>query len=173
MKKLLFTILCCICLCGCESTDNANNVTSNSQSDDFNTKTATVSKEKDNYAVDKMFVFDDLEITISSDYSFTTVNNQFSEYNGQDVIKIPVTIKNIKDETHSLNMFFYELYGSQGTQLSDVSSYFDDCIDFAGDMRTGASYTKYFYLIYDGDGLYTIEFDNYSQKITIDLNIKK
>lgn len=173
MKKLLFTVLCCMYLCGCEANNETSNTTNNNQNSGSNTETTISAGKIDNYEVDKMFVFDNLEITVGSNYSFSTIDNEFSEYNGQDVIKVPVTVKNLKDETHGLNMFFYNFYGSQGVQLSSVASYFDDCIDYAGNIRPGSSYTKYFYLIYDGDGLYTIEFDNYSQKITIDLNIKK
>ena len=70
-------------------------------------------------------------------------------------------------------MFMYTIYNSSGTEAEDVDSYFDDAVDFAGDLRSGASYTKYLYFLYDGDGTYAIEFDNYSEKITVEFDIVK
>ena len=104
-------------LTGCS---NENNISNNKQND----KDRTIGLEE-------TFTFDDLEITLGSDVSFTKINNQFSDYNGQDVVKIPITVKNISGETHSLNMFYFSIYGANGTQLSTIASYFDDSIDFA------------------------------------------
>ena len=164
MKKLLLIALCCLCLIGCSSnTETPDNQNNNSSNDN----------EESNYSVNKPFTFDDLEITISDKYSFDTIDNEFSEYDKQTVIKLPVTIKNLKNETHSLNMFYYSFFGSKGTELDSISSFFDDSVDFAGDLKQNASYDKYFYLLYDGDGTYTIEFDDWSTKISIDIEIKK
>lgn len=126
------------------------------------------------YAVNKAFTFDDLEITVGDDVSFTTVTNQYSEYNGKTVVKIPITVKNLKSETHKLNMFYYSVYGANGTETKTVGAYFDDdSVDYAGDLRTGASYTKYIYAIYDADGTYAIEFDDWSTKITVEVEVAK
>lgn len=119
------------------------------------------------------FEFDDLEITISSDYSFVTVNNQFSDYNGKDVVKIPISVKNLSSESNHLNMFYYNVFGSEGSELRSLSAYFDESIDYAGDLQPDASYTKYIYALYDGDGKYVIEFDNYKEKKSVQLDIKK
>ena len=103
MKKLLLIALCCLCLIGCssntETPDNQNNDSTNQNNSSIN--------EDSTCSVNKPFKFDDLEITISDKYSFDTIDNEFSEYDNQTVIKLPVTIKNLKDETHSLNMFYY------------------------------------------------------------------
>ena len=125
------------------------------------------------YQLDVPFTFDDLEITIGSEYSFSTVDNMYSEYNGQSVVRIPITVKNLSSETHSLNMFYITYYGSQGSQLDGVNYYFDDAIESAGDLRTDASYTKYCYLLYDGDGTYTIELDDWYDKISIDIEVSR
>lgn len=135
--------------------------------------TGCTETKKASYNVDTPFHFDDLEITVGSQISFTKVNNEFDENNGKEVIKIPITIKNLKDETHSLNMFFYKVFGSTGTEVENKSALFDDSIDFAGDLKPGASYTKYAYYLYDGNGTYTIEFNDFANKISIDFNVKK
>ena len=118
-------------------------------------------------------IFDGLELTFDSTYSFATVVNQFSEYNARPVIKLGVTVKNISSEKNRLNMFFYDLFGSQGVELDGVSSYFDDSIDFAGDLKQGASYKAYFYILYDGNGNYSIDFDNYSQEISVEFTVNR
>lgn len=144
--------------------NNNNSTPANSETND----------SKNKYSLNETFKFDDLEITIGSNILYTTVSNRFSDYNGKEVVKIPVTVKNLKDETHSLNMFYYKVFGSQGTELDSISSYFDDdCIDYAGDLRSEASYTKYFYFLYDGNGTYAIEFDNWSNKIIVEFDINK
>ena len=119
------------------------------------------------------FTFDDLEITLGKDLSFTEIKNEYSEDYGKPVVRIPITVKNLKEETHGLNMFYYKAYGANGTKLSNVAIYFDDNVDFAGDLRTGASYTKYLYFLYDADGKYAIEFDNFSSKVTVEFDVKK
>lgn len=125
-------------------------------------------------SVNKAFEFEDLEITVSDTYTFDTIDNSFSEYNGRTVIVIPVTVKNIDDEENGLNMFYYNFYSPSGTRLNSVSSYFyDNSIDFADDLQPNESYTKNFYVLYDGDGTYTIEFNNYEDQIKIELDVKK
>lgn len=119
------------------------------------------------------FDFDDLTITIGDSYTFTTVKNQFSEYNKSTVIRVPVTVKNNKDESHQLNMFYYKFYGPQGVELNNVSSYFDDEVGWAGEMRSGASYTKAFYILYDGNGTYAIEFNNWSDEFVVEFEVNK
>ena len=70
-------------------------------------------------------------------------------------------------------MFYYDVYGSQGTEVKSLNSYFDENIDDAGDLRSGASYTKYIYFLYDGNGKYDIEFDNWSEHKVVEFNITK
>lgn len=125
------------------------------------------------YTLGSSFEFDDLTVTIGDSYSFTTINNEYSDYYKKTIIRLPVTVKNNKDENHQLNMFFYKFFGSQGTQLDDVSAYFDDEVGWAGEMRSGASYSKAFYILYDGDGTYSIDFDNFSSEYTVEFEVKK
>lgn len=151
-----------------DDTSKDNQTINDSTNEDSNTS------KKDNYTLNETFKFDDLEITIEDNISYTTLSNIFSDYNGKTVVKIPVTVKNVKDEAHSLNMFYYKIYGSQGIELKSISTYFsNDSIDYAGELRPGASYTKYFYLLYDGNGTYTIELDNWSKKITVEFDVNK
>ena len=164
-----------------DSVSDETTIPENSESNDTSDKATepeTTKVKKKELTFGSTFVFDDLEITIGNaeDVTWDKVDNQFSDKNGADVIVLPVTVKNLKDESHSLNMFYYKFYGSAGTELESVSSYFSDSdIGFAGDMRTGASITSAFHLVYDGDGDYYIEFSGWiaSDKIEVKLPITK
>lgn len=151
-----------------------NNSTTNSNINQGKTENPDQSQNstKKVYGFNEAFVFDNLEITIGSNYAFEVVQNHFSEYNNQSAIKLPITVKNLSNDTHGLNMFEYDVYGSKGTEAQDLGAYFDENIDHAGDLRSGASYTKFLYFLYDGDGKYAIEFDNYSTKITVEFEIR-
>lgn len=191
MKKLLilivsvvtlFTLVACNVTSPDSTTGNDENLTTPDSKEDEATHPQTSEPESDEVENEELsygstFVFDDLEITIGNaeDVTLAKVDNQFSDNNGADVIVLPVTIKNLKDESHSLNMFYYNFYGSAGTEIDSVSSYFHDSdIEFAGHIRSGASLTSAFHILYDGDGDYYIEFsDLFSEKIEIKLPIAK
>ncbi|MDR0325221.1 MAG: hypothetical protein LBI19_03890 [Oscillospiraceae bacterium] len=121
------------------------------------------------------FIFDDLEITFSADYSWAVLKNQFSEYDGRDVIKIPITVKNLKDETHGLNMFYFDIFNPAGTKSDSISSYFmDDDIKWSGDMRKGATLNSFMHILYENDGDYYVEFARWGGKaIEVCLSVKK
>lgn len=139
----------------------------------FITGCTTSSKNK-TYTLGDTFEFDDLKITLGTNLVYTTMNDKYSDYYKKTVIKIPVTIENLKDESHGLNMFYYNFFGSNGTEINEISIYYEnDGIDNAGDLRKGASYTKYFYVIYDGDGTYALELENWVEKITVEFEVKK
>ena len=136
--------------------------------DDYSTEEKT-----NEYKLGETFEFDDFEITLGTDYSFTKIDNEYSDKYGKDVVKLPIELKNISDDESRLNMFYYTVIGSDGTELDRVASYFlDDAVDYADELRSGDSYTKYIYFLYDGDGQHTIKFDNYTEKVSVDFNIK-
>ena len=113
-------------------------------------------------------VFDGFEIAFGNKISPSKVNNRFSEHNGSKVIVVPVTVTTMGDETGSINMFYIKLFGSNGAELPGVSAYFDkDDIDFAGDLRPGASYDTSFHMLYDGDGDYYITLRSFSEEIEV------
>ena len=82
-------------------------------------------------------------------------------------------VKNVSSEKHKLNMFYYDVFGSQGVELASVSAYFDNAIDYAGELKPSASYKSNFYFLYDGDGKYSIDFDNYDEKLSVEFDITK
>ena len=162
-------------LLGGGKSDKNNNQGETKYTFSGNSETTTTASKKNEYGFNETFKFDDLEITIGDGYTFTTVKNQFSEHNNQTTIKLPVTVKNPTSDTKGLNMFYYKVYGSKGTEVSTLDAYFDSktSLTYGGDLRSGAGQTYYLYVQYDGDGLYAIEFNNYSEKVTAEFNITK
>lgn len=140
-------------------------------------KKCTRCNHEDTETLDKLerivIKFDGLELTFG-DYSFTEVDNMFSEYDKKSVVKIPVTVKNTSKSPHSLNMFYYTLFGSNGSESADVGYLLADDISEGGELLSGKSYTKYFHIVYDGDGIYTIAFDDLLfEKETVEIYVKK
>lgn len=140
-----------------------------------NKNVQTISNENkvQKYTLGDTFYFSNFELTFGTSITFDTVDNQFSDNNGDTVIVLPVTIKNNNQETSRLNQFYYKEFGSQGVELDRISAYFDNAIDDMPDLRTGASVSANFYLLYDGNGTYAIDFNNYSEKITFEFNVEK
>lgn len=175
--KILIAVLIIIIFLGIISNNDDssdNSLSKTNSSDNSNGSQTSVTSNKKTYNLDETFSFDGLDITIGSNYSFTINDNRYSDEYQKTVVKLPINVKNTTSETHGLNMFYYNIYGSNGTEVDNQSSYFDnDCIEYAGDLRSGASYDKFIYFIYDGDGKYTIEFDNFSDKIIVEFDIKK
>lgn len=133
---------------------NKNNVT--------NTKSKT-------YGLGDTITFNGLELTFDANYSFDVVASTIvTDYNG-DYIKLGVNVKNISNDKNSLSAFDYQFFGSQGTQLTGVAGYFNDSIEHLGDLKSGASKKLYFYIPYDGNGNYSIDFKNSS----IEFNVTK
>ncbi|WP_040196505.1 lipoprotein [Candidatus Soleaferrea massiliensis] len=122
---------------------------------------------------DTPFAFDGFEITFGSGVEWTKLDNQFSDLDGADVVKIPMKITNKSGETKALNLFYYSIYGSKGTKQDSISVYFDDDIGLASDMRDGASQDSYMHILYDGDGDYFVEFNNFTEKLEVKLPIQK
>lgn len=177
MKKLiavLGTAVLLISLSSCAVTTNDETNGGTGKSASVTTKAPETESSADKTPTfGSTITFDDLEITFATDVTWTAVDNEFSDNAGADVIAVPVTIKNVKDETNSLNIFYYKFFGSKGTELDSVAFYFDDDVYSLGELRSGASIDTLFHILYDGDGDYFIEFSNFTDKIEVKLPIAK
>lgn len=132
-------------------------------------KSNTTNTLNKTYGLGDTITSNGLELTFDSTYSFDVVASKIvTDYNG-DYIKLGVNIKNISNEKNSLNILSYQFFGSQGTQLTGVAGYFDDSIEHLGDLKPGASKKLYFYIPYDGNGNYSIDFKN----LSVEFNITK
>lgn len=120
-------------------------------------------------------VFDVYEITLSNKYEIIKDEKEYSLHNGEDVIKLPVTIKNTSDTRSHLNMYYHEYYAPNGDKIDSVRSDFGSAADAIDYVWLDPNETKiqYFYILYKGDGKYKIEFDNHKEEKTIEFTIKK
>lgn len=131
-----------------------------------NNGTNTQSKS---YSLGDTITFNGLELTFDTNYSFDVVASTIvTDYNG-DYIKLGVNVKNISNDKNSLSAFDYQFFGSQGTQLTSIAGYFNDSIEHLGSLKSGASKKLYFYIPYDGNGNYSIDFKN----LSIEFNVIK
>ncbi|MCQ2476071.1 MAG: hypothetical protein MJ173_09245 [Clostridia bacterium] len=134
----------------------------------------TLAPQPTSFTLGDTFTFDGFELTIGTTASFTSVQNQFSELNGKPVVRIPVKLKNVSSETKGFSMFNMKYFGSQGTEISGCSTYFqEDCIEWSGKLRPNASKDVAMYFVYDGDGIYGVDFDDFSNKVSVEFKIKK
>ena len=164
MKKLLCLLLVFLMafgMVGCGNSDSTD---------------GQVSNEDTTPTFRSVIEFDELEITFGEAVEYESVSNQFADLNGSEVVKVPITVKNIGSEVNGLNMFYVTEYGSKGVALEGVSAYFDDDIRWVAgsdSLRPDASTSAFMYFLYDGDGDYYISFDNWSEKIEVKLPISK
>ena len=141
---------------------------------DYNDDYDTDSKEENKTVnAGEVFEFSNMQIIIGTDYTFTTLNSSDSTKNGMTLVKLPITIKNLSNDENHLNMFYSNIYDPSDKKLTKQSSYFDDTIDYADDLKSGESYTKYYYFEYTTDGTYKVKFNNYTSKIDVNVKIKK
>lgn len=185
MKKLFrlaVAILLSVSLVACGGNEkkqpsNADNqqqpVAANPTPEPTSIPTPTSKPEKKELTYGDTFTFDGFELTIYDTIEWTSIVNKYSDYNGKEVVLIPVHIKNLSGETGTINMFYINLFGSAGTELDSVSTYFDNILGYSGDLRDGAEADVYLAVLYDGDGDYYVEFDSFGEKVEVKLPILK
>ena len=89
----------------------------------------------------------------------------------KEIIKVPVSVKNIGEEEAHLSRFYYKFYDSSRTELNSAGSSYNDSLDYAENLKPGESYTKYIYFYKSSKTFYYIELnDTYNRyKVSIEL----
>jgi len=171
MKKLLCLLLV-FCMVGCGSSNEGT-----ASSTDEEGPGQEIVDEDVTPTFGTVIEFSNLEIIISESIEFIVLNNEFVDLNGSDIIKIPVTIKNVGSEDGGFNVYYVAKHGSQGATLEGVGdNYVDDDVRWSGkvdSLSSGESVSVFMYILYDGDGDYYVSFNNRSEKIEIRLPITK
>ena len=132
-----------------------------------------IEDDEDTIGFNEKFIFDDLVISFGSEYEFVSVENTITGINETQAIKIPITITNIGNKSSKMSPLVYEVYTPFNKTAKNINAYFEDNIDSAQELKEGESYTKYIYVLYDGDGAYKIKFTNQNKEIIIKLEISK
>lgn len=136
-------------------------------------------EEPGNYTFGDSFIYDSysakMKVSIGNIYSFDTIRNQFSDNNGDTVVRIPVTVENIGDKTGYFYNGHIKAYNSLGNSTGlSIYSYFDDGRDIYENMRPGAKATGAIYILYSGDGDYYLDIKYVgSDSVELKLPIRK
>ena len=120
-------------------------------------------------------LFDGFQLTLGKNYEIIKDTKTSSGYYGADVIKLPVTIKNVSASSDHLNMFYYDYIAPDGSTIDSLRNDFGsavDAIDYVH-VNSGDSKIQYFYILYKGNGKYKIKFSNYKEEKSIEFVIKK
>lgn len=157
-KYILVIFLCLFVVCGC-----------------------TVKKEDDkkateivaDYELDKSFDFMGFEVIVKSNVQILTIRRELSADNNRRVVRVPVTVRNKGNKNNHISMFYYKFFNTNGIELASKGSYYNDSLDYAKDLAPGEKYDKFFYITYEGAGKYIIEFNNFSNKYKVIVNVEE
>ena len=148
MKKIvIFLLMVILLLTGCN--DKKTN------------KIVEEKKVDSDYELNETFRLMDFDVT---------VNDSIEIINNDEIIKIPVEVKNTGNENGKLSMFYYKFFNSQDEEISSLGSSYDDSLDYASALSPYESYIKYLYYPKENYKYYYIEFnDTYTKyKVGID-----
>ncbi len=117
------------------------------------------------------FNFNDFQITVGNQYTLVRLDNN-PQYQGQDIIKLPITLTNNSSNTNTLLASNYTFVSPTGESLDSLGTYFDDSVESSAALASNETITKYFYILYKDKGDYKINFNNGSQQVNFALTIK-
>ena len=60
-----------------------------------------------------------------------------------------------------------------GVESEDLFFLIDDDLSTMGSLRSGASKSTFLHILYEGDGNYYVEFDDYETKVEVEIPVKK
>jgi YbbR domain-containing protein len=165
MKKILALIFIFILSFTACLEYNAGSIENNNQQSEKTTVETNTESDKQS-ELNKTIKFDNFEITISP-------NVEIFEHRGKDTIKIPISVKNIKSETHTLYSFLIACFDPNGVETENVSLFLDDRVK-SDKIRGGATANYSLYFLYNGDGDYFIEFGGHGRnKVDVKIPITK
>lgn len=136
--------------------DNATPTDGTPSGDASTSKPSTKSeKSDDKLTLGSTFTFSDLEITVGTELSFDKVDNQFSEQHKATVVVLPLSVKNIDDESNGLSSLTYTFYNPDGVELTGVDHLFEGNGFTEGwKIRPGATKEVELQFLYEEDGEY-------------------
>lgn len=114
------------------------------------------------YSTGQDVSINDLLITFGNDYEIRTIENRFSDRNGEKVVRLPVTWTNNKDDSSIFPLFGLYVYDPSGVEVSSsIGALFDDSTVKAPSILPGVTQQTAMYFMYNGDGSYLIKIDNH------------
>ncbi len=126
-----------------------------------------------NYGFGEKFVFDNFEIVINDNYTIETMENEYSDYNEKMIVRLPIVIRNLDSKSRNLDIYDYEILDSHYAIMNNASAYYDDSIDHSSPLEPYEIYVKYFYFIFAGNDIYTVQFGNNKEKVLVNIKIEQ
>ncbi|MCL1903376.1 MAG: hypothetical protein FWF94_03050 [Oscillospiraceae bacterium] len=103
-----------------------------------------------------------LEITFGIEVEVVKEN----PYSSKNNVKLPIKIKNLKDDSYEFTPWKFTYFGSRGGEVEDKGYLFEDKI-VKSKLRSGAEVLYSLYFAYDGDGDYYVEFVILNNKVEL------
>lgn len=123
---------------------------------------------------DKKFVFDDLEIIVSSKYNFLNTEKIKKQYEGKDIIEIPVQVKNAENTEYKFSISYVKIYNEKGEEIRELGSIFKDkSFENSPKLGKGEMTIKNIYIPYNGNGKYKMIFKTFYEEKEMEIVIKK
>ena len=123
---------------------------------------------------DKKFVFDDLEIIVSSKYNFLNTEKMQKQYEGKDIIEIPVQVKNVESTENNFSISYLKIYNEKGEEIRELGSSFKDkSFENSPKLGKGEMTIKNIYIPYNGNGKYKMVFKTFYEEKELEMEIKK
>ena len=122
---------------------------------------AAVPEIKTEFVLGETLTVEGVEITIADIVSWGTVLNSWSDLQGEHYFYLPVTLRNVSDESKSFPWDF-DIFGPAGNALANVVWDIDEeDITRSGDVLPGASTMGNLHVLYVGDGDYVLQFKDW------------
>ena len=123
---------------------------------------------------DKQFLFDDLEIIVSSKYNFLNTEKIQKQYEGKDIIEIPVQVKNVENTENNFSISYLKIYNEKGEEIRELGSLFKDkSFENSPKLGKGEMTIKNIYIPYNGNGKYKMIFKTFYEEKELEMEIKK
>ena len=135
---------------------------------------ACTSTEEKSFTFGDTFVLCDFEITIGESITWAKTDVTTYEHHLNDYIKLPLKIKNTTAKPLMFEYISMKYYGTKGYMLVPVTRLtFEDAKDFYTEVPPNEVVETFWYMEYDGDGEYVIEFAFNRDTYKVKLNITK
>ncbi|MDR1705453.1 MAG: hypothetical protein LBS19_12310 [Clostridiales bacterium] len=103
----------------------------------------------------------DIELEFGSGFDFAQYDGGWEEI-PETYIRIPVTITNTSDQTVRVSSDLdYVIFGASDSEIEDINYTMDDSLTNVGRLRRNGAVDTYFYIPYEGDMEYVVEFSDY------------
>ena len=119
------------------------------------------------FSLGEMFEFEGLEITFEDDILGGTVDAGWSDLDGEHYFVLPITVTNTSDASRRFP-WDITVFDPSGSETDDrLTLLFAEDITHSDDILPGATIERYFHILFNGSGEYTIEFDSWRNNITL------